>query len=56
MTAVIIWLLAVVGLAQAGLSVRAFLLEKREGLPRSSLRCGVSIGLALAILALGVYT
>jgi tetratricopeptide (TPR) repeat protein len=56
MTAVIIWFLAVVGLVLAGLSTRAFLLEKREGLPRSSLRCALSIAIALGIVAMGVYT
>ena len=56
MTAVIIWFLAVVGLVLAGLSTRAYLLEKREGLPRSSLRCALSIAIALGIVAMGAYT
>jgi hypothetical protein len=54
MTAIIIWILAAVGLAQAILATRAYLLEKREGLPRSSLRFGASIGVALALVGLGV--
>src|SRR4051794_18942771 len=55
MTAMIIWFLAGVGLVLAGLSTRAFLLEKREGLPRSSIRCALSIVIALGIVAMGVY-
>lgn len=56
MSAVIIWVLAVVGLVQAGLSTRAYLLEKREGLPRSSMRVVISIAIALGIIAMGVLT
>lgn len=55
MTSVLIWFLAAVGVVQAGLSVRAYLLEKREGLPRSSLRAAVSVVIAVGILAMGVY-
>lgn len=54
MTAVIIWILAAVGVALAALAVRAYLVEKREGLPRSSLRAAVSVGLAVGIIAMGV--
>src|SRR5512140_3410540 len=55
MTAIIIWILAAVGLAQAILAARAYLLERREGLPRSSLRLGVSVGLAVGLVALGAF-
>ena len=55
MSTVLIWFLAAVGVVQAGLSVRAYLLEKREGLPRSSLRAAVSVVIALGILAMGAY-
>ena len=56
MSAAIIWVLAVVGLVQAALATRAYLLEKREGLPRSSLRAALSIAIAVGILAMGVFT
>jgi tetratricopeptide (TPR) repeat protein len=56
MSAVIIWVLGVVGLVQAGLSTRAYVLEKREGLPRSSVRVAVSIAIALGLIAMGVFT
>jgi len=56
MSAAIIWVLAVVGLVQAALATRAYLLEKREGLPRSSLRAGLSIVIALGIIGMGVFT
>jgi len=55
MTSVLIWFLAAVGVVQAGLSVRAYLLEKREGLPRSSLRAALSVVIALGIVGMGVY-
>lgn len=55
MTSVLIWFLAAVGAVQAGLSVRAYLLEKREGLPRSSLRAALSVVIALGIVGMGVY-
>lgn len=54
MAGVIIWVLAAVGLAQAVLATRAYLLEKREGLPRSSVRCIAAIVIALALVGLGV--
>ena len=53
MTAIIIWILAAVGLLQAILAARAYLLERREGLPRSSLRLGASAGVAVGLVALG---
>jgi tetratricopeptide (TPR) repeat protein len=54
MTAIIIWILAAVGLAQAILAARAYRLERREGLPRSSVRLGASVGIAVGLVALGV--
>jgi tetratricopeptide (TPR) repeat protein len=56
MSAAIIWVLAVVGLVQAALATRAYLLEKREGLPRSSLRAALSVAIALGIIGMGVFT
>lgn len=55
MTAIVIWLLAAIGVALAGLSTRAYLLEKREGLRRSSLRCALSIAIAVGILGVAVF-
>ena len=49
-----IWILAAVALGLAGIAARAYLLERREGLPRSGLRLGVTAGVALAVIALGV--
>ncbi len=54
MTAVIIWILAAVGVALAALSVRAYLVEKREGLPRSSKRLAASLAIAAGLVAMGV--
>jgi tetratricopeptide (TPR) repeat protein len=54
MTAIIIWILAAVGLVQAILAVRAYRLERREGLPRSSLRLGASVAIAASLVTLGV--
>lgn len=51
----IIWLLAGVAAVLAAFSTRAYLLERREGLERSTLRCAVSIAIAVGILAMGVY-
>lgn len=55
MTAIIIWILAAVAVALAGLSARAFFLEKREGLPRSTQRLGASAAVAIVLVALGVF-
>ncbi len=55
MTAIVIWFLAVVGVVLAALSTRAYLLERREGLARSTLRCALGIVIAFGILAMGVY-
>jgi tetratricopeptide (TPR) repeat protein len=54
MTSIIVWILAAVGLIQAALAARAYWLERREGLPRSSLRLGASAGAALGLVVLGV--
>ncbi len=51
----VIWFLAVVGGVLAALSTRAYLLERREGLPRSSMRCALGIVIALGLVAMGVY-
>jgi hypothetical protein len=55
MTAIVIWTFAAVGVAQAVFATRAYLLEKREGLPRSSMRCAASIAIAVLTLGLGGY-
>src|SRR3954467_10505256 len=55
MTAILIWFLAAVGLVQAALSTRAYLLEKREGLPRSSLRFAISLAIAVGLLGTAVF-
>ncbi|MEO8700001.1 MAG: hypothetical protein ABI867_08150 [Kofleriaceae bacterium] len=49
-----IWIFAVVGVLQCGLAGRAYLLERREGLPRSSLRFGASLAIAVALLGVAV--
>ena len=51
----VIWFLAAVGVVLAALSTRAFLLEKREGLERSTLRFAASVAIALGLVAMGVY-
>jgi hypothetical protein len=51
---VVIWILAAVGLLQGGLAARAYLLERREGLPRSTLRFGASLAIAFALLGVAV--
>ena len=51
----VIWFLAAVGVVLAALSTRAFLLEKREGLERSTLRFAASVVIALGLVAMGVY-
>ncbi|MBA3453840.1 MAG: hypothetical protein H0T42_12165, partial [Deltaproteobacteria bacterium] len=56
MSAAIIWVLAVVGLVQAAFALRAYLLEKREGLPRSSARAALSVAIALGIIGMGIFT
>ncbi|MGE0403945.1 MAG: hypothetical protein AB7T06_44975 [Kofleriaceae bacterium] len=55
MSTIIIWILAVVGLVPAIVATRAYLLEKREGLPRSTLRFAVSIAMALALFGVAAY-
>jgi hypothetical protein len=55
MIAIVIWILAAVALALAVLAVRAYRLERREGLPRSSLRLGLTIAIAAAVIGLGVF-
>ncbi|HEY4238308.1 MAG TPA: hypothetical protein VGM88_00755 [Kofleriaceae bacterium] len=55
MSTVILWIVAAVGLALAVLALRAYLLEKREGLPRSSQRLAASGVIALALVGLAVY-
>ena len=51
----VIWFLAAVGVLLAALSTRAFLLEKREGLERSTLRFALGVTIALGLVAMGVY-
>lgn len=51
---VLIWILAVVALAQAVLAARAYFLEKREGLPRSGTRFAIASAVAVAVLGLAV--
>lgn len=51
----VIWFLAAVGVVLAALSTRAFLLEKREGLERSTLRFAASVVIAVGLVAMGVY-
>jgi hypothetical protein len=55
MIAIVVWILAAVALALAVLAVRAYRLERREGLPRSSLRLGITVVIAAAVLGLGVF-
>ncbi len=55
MSTIIIWILAVVGLVPAIVATRAYLLEKREGLPRSTLRCAVAIAMALGLFGVAAY-
>ncbi len=55
MSTIIIWILAVVGLVPAIVATRAYLLEKREGLPRSTLRFGVSLVMALGLFGVAAY-
>ncbi|MBA3459113.1 MAG: hypothetical protein H0T46_04065 [Deltaproteobacteria bacterium] len=55
MTALLIWFLAAVGVVLAGLATRAYLLEKREGLPPSSMRFAISIAIAVALLGTAVF-
>jgi tetratricopeptide (TPR) repeat protein len=55
MSTIIIWILAVVGLVPAIVATRAYLLEKREGLPRSSLRFGVSIVMAAGLFGVAAF-
>lgn len=55
MSTIIIWVLAVVGLVPAIVATRAYLLEKREGLPRSTLRLGASSLMALALVGVAAY-
>ncbi|MCX5745890.1 MAG: hypothetical protein NT062_25720, partial [Proteobacteria bacterium] len=50
----IVWILALVGIAQAVLATRAYLLEKREGLPRSTRRFVGAAVVAVLLVALGV--
>lgn len=55
MSTTIIWILAVVGLVPAIVATRAYLLEKREGLPRSTLRFAVSIVMSLGLFGVAAY-
>lgn len=55
MSTIIIWVLAVVGLIPAVVATRAYLLEKREGLPRSTLRCAVAIAMSLGLFGVAAY-
>ncbi|MGE3767537.1 MAG: hypothetical protein AB7L94_35110 [Kofleriaceae bacterium] len=55
MSTIIIWILAVVGLVPAIVATRAYLLEKREGLPRSTLRFAVSIVMVLGLFGVAAY-
>jgi tetratricopeptide (TPR) repeat protein len=55
MSTIIIWILAVVGLVPAIVATRAYLLEKREGLPRSTLRFAVSIAMTLGLFGVAAY-
>ena len=55
MSTIIIWILAVVGLVPAIVATRAYLLEKREGLPRSTLRFAASITLSLGLFGVAAY-
>jgi len=56
MTTILLWLLAAVGIAQAGFAVRALLVERREGLPRSTLRGAVTVGIAVALIGIAVVS
>jgi hypothetical protein len=55
MSTIIIWILAVVGLVPAIVATRAYLLEKREGLPRSTLRFAATIVMALGLFGVAAY-
>lgn len=55
MSTIIIWILAVVGLVPAVFATRAYLLEKREGLPRSTLRFAAAVGMAVALFGVAAY-
>ncbi|MFN0251976.1 MAG: hypothetical protein ACKV2T_34185 [Kofleriaceae bacterium] len=55
MSTIIIWILAVVGLVPAIVATRAYLLEKREGLPRSTLRFAATIVMSLGLFGVAAY-
>src|SRR5262245_45599856 len=56
MIAIVIWIFAALGTGLAVLAARSYLLERREGLPRSVLRLGACLAIAALLLGLGVYT
>jgi hypothetical protein len=55
MSAWILWCLVAVGVAQAVLAARAYLLERREGLPRSTPRLAASVAVAVALVGVALF-
>lgn len=51
---VAVWIMAGVGLLLGGLAARAYLLERREGLPRSTVRFAASAAIGLGLLGLAL--
>ncbi len=55
MSSILVWGLVVVAVAQAALATRAYLVERREGLPRSSARFAGSAGIAVVVIGLALF-
>jgi tetratricopeptide (TPR) repeat protein len=54
--ALILWLILVIAIVQVGMASHAVIVERREGLVPSTLRRGVSAGVAATLLAIVLYT